>query len=234
MVYITGDLHGEFERFKSDKIKRLKKDDFLIVCGDFGFIWDNSKKELRSRKKIGKCRFYTLFVEGINENRSLLETFPEEDFMGGKAVKIEGNIYMLKKGEVYDLCGKKFLAIGGGDEMDYIIESDSVSSPLSDDEKENTLNNLKAHGNSIDYIITHDAPNSVKQFMDIGEYSFGHVCEFLDKIFESAEFTRWFFGKYHIDKQISYRLCAVYSKIYPLHDTLVVKNKKKNKKPDLV
>lgn len=45
MIYLTGDLHGDLERFKSKEMKKLKKGDTLIVCGDFGFLWDGSKKE---------------------------------------------------------------------------------------------------------------------------------------------------------------------------------------------
>ena len=44
MIYITGDTHGEMSRFNSKlhmKLSNLKKDDFLIVAGDFGFIWDD-------------------------------------------------------------------------------------------------------------------------------------------------------------------------------------------------
>ena len=45
MVYITGDTHGDYSRFTSSAARRLKKGDTLIVCGDFGFVWDGSEKE---------------------------------------------------------------------------------------------------------------------------------------------------------------------------------------------
>ena len=45
MVYVTGDLHGDYSRFKQPKMKKLRAGDILLVCGDFGFIWDNSKQE---------------------------------------------------------------------------------------------------------------------------------------------------------------------------------------------
>ena len=35
MICVTGDMHGDLSRFKDKKIKKLKKGDFLIVCGDF-------------------------------------------------------------------------------------------------------------------------------------------------------------------------------------------------------
>lgn len=50
MIYFTGDLHGDYDRFKSKELKKLKKGDTLIVCGDFGFLWDGSKKNSRFSK----------------------------------------------------------------------------------------------------------------------------------------------------------------------------------------
>lgn len=45
MIYVTGDTHGDIERFKSSGIHKLKKGDSIIVCGDFGFVWDGSDRK---------------------------------------------------------------------------------------------------------------------------------------------------------------------------------------------
>ena len=39
MVYITGDTHGGFD---IDKLflRDFMPDDILIICGDFGFVWE--------------------------------------------------------------------------------------------------------------------------------------------------------------------------------------------------
>ena len=52
MLYVTGDTHGDYERFTSSALKKLKKGDTLFICGDFGFIWDGSKNEEKLLKKI--------------------------------------------------------------------------------------------------------------------------------------------------------------------------------------
>ena len=57
MVYITGDMHGDIKRFDSPAIKKLKKGDTLIVCGDFGFVWDNSKAEQKILKSFSKRKY---------------------------------------------------------------------------------------------------------------------------------------------------------------------------------
>ena len=53
LVYVTGDTHGNFERFKEKSLKKLKRNDTIIVCGDFGFIWNNSYAE---KVNLGKER----------------------------------------------------------------------------------------------------------------------------------------------------------------------------------
>ena len=47
-IFITGDTHGDFTRFKRDVFyeqAELTKDDCAIICGDFGGIWDGSANE---------------------------------------------------------------------------------------------------------------------------------------------------------------------------------------------
>ena len=40
MVYLTGDTHGELDRFKHGRLRWLGKRDIVVVLGDFGFVWD--------------------------------------------------------------------------------------------------------------------------------------------------------------------------------------------------
>ena len=42
MIYVTGDMHGQISRFDDPALRRLKEKDTLLVCGDFGFLWDGS------------------------------------------------------------------------------------------------------------------------------------------------------------------------------------------------
>jgi hypothetical protein len=49
MVYLTGDTHGDIQRFKQGKLRWLGKKDTVVVLGDFGFVWDGSAAE---RKRL--------------------------------------------------------------------------------------------------------------------------------------------------------------------------------------
>ena len=90
MLYATGDLHGDLGRFKSRELRRLRKGDTLFVCGDFGFVWDGSKREQRILRRLGRKRYNICFVEGTHDNLELLAQYPQVDFCGGKAKSISG------------------------------------------------------------------------------------------------------------------------------------------------
>mgnify|MGYP000020719631 CR=1 FL=1 len=43
MIYITGDIHGDPTRFSKEAFpeqSKMTKEDYVIVCGDFGLVWD--------------------------------------------------------------------------------------------------------------------------------------------------------------------------------------------------
>lgn len=49
-------------RFRSPVLKKLRRGDALIITGDFGCIWDGSKKEKKMLKKLGKKKYNVLFA----------------------------------------------------------------------------------------------------------------------------------------------------------------------------
>ena len=134
MVYITGDCHGNWERF-SERIfpeqTEMSRDDFVIVCGDFG-LWHNTKDERERLKQLEDKNFTILFVDGNHENFDRLYTeFETVDFYGGKAHKVRENIYHLIRGHIFNLCGKQFFAFGGASSHDIddgVLDKDEFAS----------------------------------------------------------------------------------------------------------
>ena len=48
MIYITGDTHGGFQRFGSKYFPQqtqMGRNDYMIICGDFGGLWDGGQKD---------------------------------------------------------------------------------------------------------------------------------------------------------------------------------------------
>ena len=75
MIYVTGDTHGDISRFKKRELKKFTKKDYLIICGDFGFLWNESAEEQEKLDFLKSQKYTILFVDGTHENFDLLESF---------------------------------------------------------------------------------------------------------------------------------------------------------------
>ena len=118
MVYLTGDTHGELDRFKDGGLRRAGKGDFVVVLGDFGFVWDGSKAEQKNLDWLRKRLYTILFLDGSHENYDLLEQYPTEERFGGLVQPLGGNVYHVCRGSVLELEGKKYLCFGGAESPD--------------------------------------------------------------------------------------------------------------------
>ena len=220
LIYVTGDLHGDMERFKSKKLKKLKKGDTLIVCGDFGFVWDGGKKEQKLLKWIGKRRYQVLFVDGTHENFDRLFDYELFELGGAPARHISGNLSYLQRGVVYEIEGKKIFAFGGGESEN--IESREKNQLWwpqempSEEDFARGRENLAACGNEVDYIVTHEISSTVRTFLDMDCHDIHNLHDYLDEIGKRVKFKGWYFGHYHLDKMISPLYTAVFKDVLPL------------------
>ena len=73
MIFFTGDMHGDRKRFDAWKLRWLGKKDALVVCGDFGFLWNGSREEQEVLEWIGRRKYDVLFLEGTHDNLDLLD-----------------------------------------------------------------------------------------------------------------------------------------------------------------
>ena len=134
MIFITGDCHGEFNRFSMKKFpdqRGMNKNDVVIICGDFGGIRDReewqSGEEIHWLKWLDDKNFTTVFVDGNHENHERLCKFPEIMWNGGRVHQIRDSVFHLMRGEIYTIEGHTFFAFGGAsshDISDGIIEMD--------------------------------------------------------------------------------------------------------------
>lgn len=133
MIYITGDCHGSFERFNKSifpEQEEMTKDDYVIICGDFGGVWNKDIESMRETMILDwlDCKSYTtLFVDGNHENFDRLYSYPVEEWHGGKVHKIRDGVIHLMRGQIYTIDGKKIFTFGGAsshDIADGILELD--------------------------------------------------------------------------------------------------------------
>ena len=152
MIWVTGDKHGQLSAMELPDYKKIKKNDTLLICGDFGFIWDHSRAETKTLKALNKRKYTIAFVDGCHENFELLESYPIVEFHGGKARQIMPNIFQLMRGEVYEIEGKKILAFGGGSVENTTGDLDQNwenVEPTKDVYKRQTVDNIAAVNNPL-------------------------------------------------------------------------------------
>lgn len=216
MIYVTGDTHGEPERFKN----KLKKHDTLIVLGDFGFLWQGGKEEQKRLHDLAKKKYQILFIDGTHENFDLLEALPIEEFAGGRARRVERKIFQLLRGETYTIEGKTLFTFGGGFSVDEFERRESGCFWQQEKPTEADYQNAKAHleaaGGKVDYILTHEPSFQLAQILKVGDSEANDLTYFLDTVQKTVEFEKWCFGKWHVDRKIPLRYYAVFKEIIPL------------------
>ena len=246
-VFITGDVHGDFSRFKKEifyEQAELTKDDYLIVTGDFGGLWDGSPNERHWLDWLDARPFTTLFVSGNHENFDMLAKLPKEEWHGGEVQRVRPSVIHLMRGQIYSIGGKKFFTMGRASSHDVsggILEPDDpefrkkrkrleASGALyrvnhrswwaaelpSEEECQTARANLEKHGWAVDYIISHCCPTSVQDELSGGAYKADHLTDFLEEVSQKCEFRYWFFGHYHDDGVVGKKYVLLYRQIIKL------------------
>ncbi len=224
--------------------KEMTKRDVVIVTGDFGGIWDyrgESSEEKYWLKWLNEKNFTTVFADGNHECFPRISRFPVENFKGGKVHEIRPSILHMMRGEIYELEGKTFFVFGGASSHDV---EDGILDPVKDmgkirrwrrsrdkrfrvegvnwwpeelpseAEMENGRQNLQKYGYQVDYVITHEAPQSVAEAMFPGVAKPDILTKYFDELLqEGLKFDKWFFGHYHSNQQYQDKFVCLYDQI---------------------
>lgn len=217
MIYITGDIHADITRFKRFKSLLPKYRHYLLVCGDFGFVWDGSEQEKRVLKKLERYDCNIMFVEGTHDNIERLQSYPEESFCSGKVRRIGKNIFWLKRGEIYDINGVKVFAMGGGESTDSDSRIEGVTWWPGEMPDEADIayarQSLDRAGNAVDIVITHQNPRIELGLIDANRERINALTAFLGETAKTLSFKKWYFGAQHVDKALSPKMAAVFEKV---------------------
>lgn len=223
MVYITGDMHGDLERLYSKDFRKLRKGDVLIVCGDFGYIFDGSKQEKEVIKFFAKRKFITAFVEGTHDNLDKINRCRETVWKGGKVHRIKGNLLHLMRGQIFDIDGNRYFTFGGGESIDKDMRvaqgfwwrtEEPTPTEMADGAR-----TLDEAGCRVDYIITHEPPSRVKSAMLLrrgDNDSVNKLNGYLEEIGRSCHYRHWYFGSLHEDRIITEHHTCVFKKMIPI------------------
>ena len=248
------DCHGDFTKFSSDNFpqgKNLTKEDYVIILGDCGLIWSQKedKNEIYWKNWLENKPWTTLFIAGNHCNFDRLEQYPIEEWNGGRVSFLRPSVFYLQYGEIFDIAGKKILALGKAashdtqhgiiDPADYTTREEMKQAcrnlekehggwqfamyrikgeswwpqeiPTSA-ERMHALDNLEKVNNKVDFILTHEAPASVINWISIfppTEYSM-----WLERnIRHCVEYKHWYFAHYHLNKDINDKETCLYEQI---------------------
>lgn len=213
-IYLVADIHGHI---RLDILKRnlsrypLTRYDVLLILGDAGIVWTEPMNP------IVKAFYSTLpcdvlFIDGNHENYDLLYDVEVKMKYGSDVGCIEGNIFHLKRGNLYIINQYRFFAFGGA----YSSKREHSNSPVyvwneelpNEDEYVHGMNRITAANCVVDYVITHTGPKFLLSLMNIPIYEKEtQLLNYLDLVKEKLKFTKWYFGHIHRDAIIDNFVC---------------------------
>ena len=242
-LYITGDTHGDFSRFRPESFyeqERLTKEDVILIAGDFGGVWYGDSRDDAGLNFLDSRPFTTAFVSGNHENYDALAAYPQAEWHGGRVRTIRPSVLMLERGQVFDLGGRMFFAMGGAsshDIQDGILEPDAPDflrrfqqlnaqgaafrvnhrswwreELPNEAEYAEARANLDRAGWTVDYILTHCAPTSIA--LQFSRHNVAdHLTDFLQEVKDRTQYHYWLFGHYHDNKVIDTKHILLWEQI---------------------
>lgn len=221
-IYICADTHGLMDIKKIKNLIATKQpdySDYIIICGDVGIGWNDeiTKELIEFYESLGTN---ILFIDGNHENFIKLRNYTFENWNGGVSYKISEHIRFLERSQIFNICGKNFLTLGGGNShdiehrvegVDWFKEENILKADVDMAIERVRMRNLK-----IDYILTH-TPNQIfadllyDRFTQCGEdfppflqnkYINNESGKRLNIVANKIKFKKWFCGHWHIDESI--------------------------------
>lgn len=224
MIYITGDTHipVDIQKLSTKRFpqqKQMTKNDYVIICGDFGGVWDGNNEEKYWINWLKSKNFTTLFIDGNHENFEMLNSLPTVEFGGGVVHEVDDGIYHLMRGKVYTIDQKKFFVFGGASSHDKECRTEGKNwwkeEMPNEQEYEYAKKNLEKNEFRIDYVITHSAPTMIQKQV-APTYEINKLTDFLENIRNNLSFQNWFFGHYHKDMEVDEKFTAIFDKVFQI------------------
>lgn len=223
MFYVTGDTHGNYDIYKlsTPSLNKnnisLTSNDYLIICGDFGLVWNNSPDENYWLDWLNEKPCITLFVDGNHENHNLLNQMKPMLWNGGFVRQIRPKVMHLMRGQIFNIDGTIFFTMGGAASIDKQFRREGVSwwaeEMPSVEEYKAANKNLEKANFKVDYILTHTAPTSIVNQLIPEIKPPDKLTNYLENIKENVDYKHWYFGHFHIDEDIYDEHTVLYNSI---------------------
>lgn len=226
---VTGDIHGDLTRIWNfiEKVNINDENCNIIIAGDAGLCWRNDKKDLELHIKFHETRYKThiYFIDGNHENFKILKSLPV-DKTG--IAHLSKHIHYIPRGSrmILDFGDytKTLLAIGGADSIDKYRRTPGLNWWK---DEQITKEDIKDITGYFDYVISHCCPTSIfkknkiylctlSNIIDDSNPEYHISEEMLEKLKQNIIFDKWFFGHYHVDRQINDNFTCLFNNFIEL------------------
>lgn len=201
-ILVVGDIHGAF-RTRLNPLVNTQQPDIILQCGDFGY-WPNypgdpsdPAKDIKSRLRNGN-RCEIRFCDGNHEDHSELRKLAP----GGswEPVEVGPGVFYQPRGSTCTLPdGRVVLFVGGAKSVDWRDRDEGLDwFP----EEVLTPECLPDPLPAADIVVSHTAPTVFPvergdRFDPRWDRSPDASRKVLDKVFEGAKPSWWYFGHFH-------------------------------------
>lgn len=222
-LFLMGDTHGLWKDTEHNRFLLWKEaaepveGDVLLIAGDVG-IFDKPLKD-----EIEDLCCEVIFIDGNHDNFDMLDTLPEVDRFGGKVGQVTERVSWLKRGRIYEICGKRIFCFGGAVSIDKEVRIKEGlgwwSREIPSMEEFELAMKVVKSGEHIDLVVTHAAPfntlyGSLRRRFTVNLDDV--VCGMLEKLWENGlRNIPWYCGHYHIDEVVG-NVTFLYDKVIEL------------------
>jgi len=216
MIYITGDTHGEFGRFKHFcREHSVCRDDLMIILGDAGFNYARNKHDTERKTYVSGLGMTVFSIHGNHELRPTdVEGYKTREFCGGTVWYEEAypNLLFAMDGEIYRFGEYDCIVIGGAYSVDKKLRQLTGRRWFANEQPSSEIKTfvekqLAERGNKIDIVLSHTCPfkyEPTEVFLPGFDQSKVDTSteEWLGRIEEGLSYRKWYCGHFHTSKKI--------------------------------
>jgi len=223
-IFITGDKHGSMRLFFGIAEKKLAApEDVLIIAGDTGYVrGDDYPLQMLTLQQLFPGTL--CFIDGNHDNHPILNALPVEEWNGGRVHRLGERVFHLMRGEIFSIEGRRIFTMGGARTVENNYEGEAgvdfwPGEEPSSEELAYAETRLSDNLDTIDFVITHEAPlnarNLIPRFKRVdGDYLLPSVLQrWYGMLSANPRFKKWYFGHMHADLEISQDLQCVFSRL---------------------
>lgn len=194
MIYLVSDPHGgqDMEGLNAC-LSLFQPGDLILILGDMELHFRDTQANREFTKWFESLGANIAFIDGNHENFDHLYSLPVEYWNGGKVHRLSPSIVHLMRGQIYDIGGKTFFTMGGCKSTQKWKDA-GLWWPQEDpsaDEIGLAYENLKKHGNHVDYVLSH------KYALPDGNCDPMTLAGLTRYIEENVSYTHWYSGHWH-------------------------------------